>query len=491
MTGPPNAPELPTDTPPPGILLDYARDMIVVIDDQGTFRYVNAASKSTLGYDPAELRGENTFDHIHPDDVDRVRRVFEETTARAEEFADASVEYRLRRKDGSYAVVESRFSNLTDSEIGGYVVSSRDVTDRVEAERERDETAARLSQITNYTTDVQWLFTGDWSEVLFVNPAYDEVYGVPAAEMEDDPTGFLDAIHPDDRPRVTEAMERLSAGEPVDMEYRVNPTQNFNRWVWVQGQPIVEDDEVVRIAGFTRDVTDRKRREKQLAVIDTVLRHNLRNDINKILGYVDETASLEGEFDPEQFAECVAVVRNVGEGLLEKAEKQREINRLLTKPPDPTHFDLDRVVEHALRPLWQREGVADGDSKGAVDIEVDVSPDATAYALPELEVAVAELVENAVEHAGDETAVIRVTGRQEGDHAVLEVRDDNPEIPDFDHRVLTGNEEMNAVYHSSGLGLWLVRWVVDLSDGTIEYERDVTAGENVVRIRVQASDGEE
>ncbi|TKX82640.1 PAS domain S-box protein, partial [Halorubrum sp. SS5] len=77
-------------------------------------------------------------------------------------------------------------------------------------------------------------------------------------ELRGDPATFLDAIHPEDRRAVKEAMERLSAGESVDMEYRVNAAENYKRWVWVQGEPIVEDGEVVRITGFTKDVTDRR-----------------------------------------------------------------------------------------------------------------------------------------------------------------------------------------------------------------------------------------
>ncbi len=70
----------------------------------------------------------------------------------------------------------------------------------------------------------------------------------------------------------------------------------------------------------------------------------------------------------------------------------------------------------------------------------------------------------------------------------LEIVDDNPPIPDYDHQVLTGDQEMTEVYHSSGLGLWIVYWVVDLSNGSVTYER--VDGRNVVRVRLPVTEGE-
>jgi PAS domain S-box-containing protein len=118
------------------ILLDYAQDKVVVIDEAGVFRYVNRAAESILGYDPDTLVGENAFEYIHPDDRDNVRDVFESVIAKGE-FRDATVEYRHRRADDSWCWLESRFSNLTDSTLDGYVVSSRDISARLEAEKNR------------------------------------------------------------------------------------------------------------------------------------------------------------------------------------------------------------------------------------------------------------------------------------------------------------------------------------------------------------------
>ena len=142
-----------------------------------------------------------------------------------------------------------------------YTILANRIVNAVEQYRTREamaRTERRLVELADQSRDVLWLFDAAWTELLFVNEAYEDIYGGSIAELHADPSSFLDAVHPEDRGRVQDAMERLSAGESVDIEYRVNESEDYERRVWVQGDPILEDGEVVRIGGFTRDVTDQR-----------------------------------------------------------------------------------------------------------------------------------------------------------------------------------------------------------------------------------------
>jgi len=455
-----------------GVLLDHVQDKIVLLDEQGYITDVNDAVEHTLGYDPDAIIGENAFEYAHPDDVAEVRAAFERTIA-SDAFTANTATYRFRAADGTWIWLESRMSNLTDDELSGYVVSSRDISDRVAAERARDETAGRLSELAAVAGDALWMFNGDWSELLFVNPACEDIYGKSVSESQGDPAAFMDAIHPDDVPRVESAMACLSNGTSVDMEYRVNPDGGYDVWVWVQAEPIVEDGEVVRITGFSRDVTERHRRSRQLCVMDKLLRHNLRNDLTTILGQ----AELIEESVPET-SEQVAVIRRTGEALLETAEKQRKIIDVLTNKISVERVDVSELVTESVSEVQERFPEA--------AIDVDAPPSVYACGLAQLRLAVIELVENGVRYSEVDRPRVRVAVEANGETVVVRITDEAPPIPANEREVLTGGREMTDLYHSTGLGLWLVYWVVELLDGEITVSETVAGNE--VRLSLPAAE---
>jgi PAS domain S-box-containing protein len=153
------------------------------------------------------------------------------------------------------------------------------VTDAVEQFRGGRNAAAseRVLEIVENTTDVLWMVSADWSELLFVNSQYEELWGRPVSALERDPTDLLNGVYPADRERVENAMERLSRGESVDLEYRVGAPEGDRRWVWVRGTPIVDETgTAVRIVGVARDVTDRKDDRRRLSALQETARRLIR-----------------------------------------------------------------------------------------------------------------------------------------------------------------------------------------------------------------------
>lgn len=123
-------------------LIEHTVDILTVLDDSGTIQYESPSIEPILGYEPAELVGRNTFELIHPDDRQRALDTFIETIEAETDFTSGSVELRFKHKDGSWVWLESRGSNQTATDLDGYVIVSRDISARQEAEqqlkRERD-----------------------------------------------------------------------------------------------------------------------------------------------------------------------------------------------------------------------------------------------------------------------------------------------------------------------------------------------------------------
>ncbi|GMV03914.1 MAG: hypothetical protein AMXMBFR53_01960 [Gemmatimonadota bacterium] len=112
-------------------LLEYATDIVVVVDVTGVIVFAGPSSGRILGYTVEELRGSDIFSAIHDDDKSKVRRAFHRAL---EDHTDRpTVEYRLRDKAGRWRILESTATNaLANPAVAGVVVNSRDITERVD-----------------------------------------------------------------------------------------------------------------------------------------------------------------------------------------------------------------------------------------------------------------------------------------------------------------------------------------------------------------------
>lgn len=177
--------------------------------------------------------------------------------------------------------------------------------------------------------DVFWMFDADMNEVLYVNDEAERVYGLEASYLSDDPLKFLDGIHPDDREYVREGLNRLTGGERINLEYRVNPDKNYGIWVDVQGVPVFDEEgNVEALIGSSREITRRKEAEKKLREeknrMQTVV--DLQNEVNRAGWDLDEIMDTVAERLRSltradgvavEIAEDNAMVYRAGNGLLE------------------------------------------------------------------------------------------------------------------------------------------------------------------------------
>jgi two-component system, cell cycle sensor histidine kinase and response regulator CckA len=116
-------------------LVQFSSDIITVLEADGTVRYESPSLERLFGYCPEEIIGKNAFEFVHPDDVGRVLQIFQERLPIPGNIPP--IEFRFRHKDGSWRVLEAMGNNLLqDSQVGGVVVNSRDITERRQLEEQ-------------------------------------------------------------------------------------------------------------------------------------------------------------------------------------------------------------------------------------------------------------------------------------------------------------------------------------------------------------------
>lgn len=213
------------------------------------------------------------------------------------------------------------------------------------------------------------------------------------------------------------------------------------------------------------DITPERRRQQRIRVLNRVLRHNLRNDLNAVRGYVELIANSNGDTDDYEKRVSTTI-----DGLLTTGDKAQDLEKLLNATPlsdSPTR--LETIVERAV-----------GDACAEKDpdtVTIDVPSTTTVRINPTvLQSILEELIENGIRHGQSAVSV-----EYDADRAVLLVNDDGPGIPDHEIEVLNNAKE-TPLEHGSGLGLWLVKWGTDLFGGSVTF--DTSDGGTTVYIQL-------
>lgn len=140
---------------------------------------------------------------------------------------------------------------------------------------ERGRTAAalqaseeRLRLVTDAIPEVIWLTALQPEAVLYTSPSFERVWGLPLSDLYQNPRLWTDAIHTDDRARVTDAFARwiTSAGfDDYDIEFRITQPSGAVRWIHERGVMLFDSQGAPsRVGGISTDITDRKHVEEEL-----------------------------------------------------------------------------------------------------------------------------------------------------------------------------------------------------------------------------------
>jgi len=186
----------------------------------------------------------------------------------------------LDRRGGSGAGVESEFESPPEfgstSAAGGTVLLFFDVTERETLQRRY---RALIEKSPNIIA-----VCGTDGLLRYVSPSIERLLGHSPAEIEGRPV--IDLVHPDDRREAQRAFEcAFETGEPQAIDHRIAHADGNWRQFDTRVERLFEDTEEVVITAT--DVTEIRRSEQRLQVLNRVLRHDLKNDTNVIGGYAN------------------------------------------------------------------------------------------------------------------------------------------------------------------------------------------------------------
>jgi PAS domain S-box-containing protein len=439
-------------------LVELSADAMFVADGETLeVTYANTAAGDILGYDHDALVG-TPISALHPADA---RELLEEVpeVMKSGGVHDHAFESRggleLLTADGRRVPVAITTEPVVAGEHPYVVATFRDVSDQRERIVALERTERRLRNVTNAAFDIVFRTDAD-SAFEAVSGSVEATLGYTETDLLGE--SFASIIAPVDVEHAWEAFERTRDGEVVEeVELRIRSTGGRHRILRVNAIPVFEDDEFRGVDGVARDVTARYHRERLLSVLNRVLRHNLRNATTVLDGHASALADLvEADAgDADAVATHVDEIRDTTADLVGLGEKAARLRSAVENKRTTTEVDAAAAVRAAV------------DATG-VDAACEIEGSATVAVGGELEMAVRELLVNAVQHAGVRPRVrVRVADR----HVEVRVADDGSGLPAQDRHVLEGESE-TPLQHGSGLGLWLVNWVTTAAGGDVDVETD-------------------
>jgi len=451
-------------------ILDQAQ--LIIRDPQDRIVFWNAGAESLYGYARDEALGQLSHSLLRSEFPLPLEQI------RAELLSDGewNGEVVQKTRDGTQRVVASRWVLFRDEQGDPYRILevNSDITERRRAEEALEESERRMREMLEGLPFLVWTATGS-GQLDFLSPQWLRYTGTAEATQLGD--GWLEQLHPEDRERVVAAWQQsLREGIPLDVQARILGTDGDYRWFQTRAIPLRDRHQaIVKWLGTNSDITTSKHAEEELQEADrrkneflALLSHELRNPLAPILASVsllEHVATLEP--GPRK---AVNVIKRQADQLTYLVNELLDLARIsrgkivLDRKP----IDLESVVNDAIdtvHPLIEAR-------KHHLATDLPGVPVALLGDRARLVQVISNLLGNAAKFTSD-GGHIELSVAREGEQLSLRVRDDgigiSPEsLSSIFDPFFQGPRSASRFESGLGVGLYLVKQIVELHGGSIE-----------------------
>jgi len=305
-----------------------------------------------------------------------------------------------------------------------------------------------------------WLVS-EPGEFEYISAGFEDIWGVSPETIKDDPSRLLESIHPDDRETVASAIRQSKEGQVPEASYeaRIVRPDGEIRWGLTRQFPIRDDDDLVRIVGVTTDITAEKRREQELEALNRIIRHDIRNDMSVILGWAE---LLETQVDDTD-AEPLQHILTAGHHVVELTEIARDYAETVVSGEgiEPNPVSLPSVLEEEV--VLRRESYPSAEFEIVGEI-----PDVDVMANEMVGSVFRNLLNNAVQHNDKDVPVVEIECEMHEAETSIRIADNGPGVPDEQKERIFEKEQKGIGSSGTGMGLYLVRTLVDGYGGDVQ-----------------------
>ncbi len=447
-------------------------DVLFRLSRDSTFTYVSSAVERILGYEPAELVGRSFLELLSEDAHTAGREAYE--TVLSGQSVEGSV-FELRDADDDTVFLEVNATPVTEhDDIISVQGVGRDVTTRRQREQELHltNTAIDEASIGIMIADA----TQDGYPITYTNQRITSLTGYSEADLlQTSLLRNLEELSVEETASIQ--CEHLQRKDQFSTEVLATRQDGTPFWNLVRVNPVVDETgALTHFLTFQADITERKRTDQLIRLLNRVLRHNLRNEMTVILGYTDTLSQMSKSSQTD----AIQRITGAAKRLVDITEQARELEQRARQERRPQRLDTTALLEQIV----DEQATAYPDAS----IDVDIETDQHLCAGHETKRALEELVKNALAHNPDQSPHVHIEAVSDDEWIELTISDNGPGIDEIEAAVIAAGEE-TALEHSAGLGIWLVNWIITRYGGSFQIRPDETEG-TVATVRLPAIDDE-
>ena len=353
-----------------------------------------------------------------------------------------------------------RARKQSQDEIGALVDGFNQMLGQVESrDEELRASEERFRQLAENINEVFWMTDVPKSQMVYISPAYETIWGRTRESLYAAPQSWLEAIHPEDRERVRVAASTKQTAGEYDEQYRVVRPTGEVRWIRDRAYPVRnENGQIYRTVGIAEDITERKRLEKEILDISNRERLRIGQDVHDglcqhLAGTAFAVTSLEqtlADLRSPQVADVQKIAQLIDRAITEARHIAQGLSPV-DLDPNALMSALDQLAANVSR-------LFDVDCTFSCQGAVHVRNNTVAMELYRI---AREGVNNAIKHGKPKhiwLALTSVNGRVN-----LTVEDDGVGIPE-------GRE------HGRGMGLHIMAYRARTIGGLLDIQRQATHG---------------
>ncbi|WP_296619594.1 PAS domain S-box protein, partial [Marivirga sp.] len=467
---------------------------LLVVDSKARIIYANTGAEKLLGLDKSVIEQKAFNDPIWEfytmdgDPFPEEKLPYNQVMQTGEVVKDTPVS--LIWKDGTikYLSVSGAPMSYENGKVNEVVITFIDITKRIVAQKELDQTKNQMQSILKEMTDVVYSVTLPDYRMLYITPSIENVSGFPVSYYLGRTVSdtWEASIYEADKPLVEKAYQDLSESGTFEAEYRILTREGIIQWVLIKGKFIYRNGKPVRLDGYITNISSRKEQEtaisKYLGIVEDqndrlknftyIVSHNLRSHSANIQGLMYLINRKHPEIGENEYMKMLNKASNKLDDTLHHLNS---VVSVVSSTEEMQKINLNDAVKSFYDSF---ENLIKESNIGFLN---KISNSIIVEAVPAfLESIITNLLTNAIKYSDPEKddSFVRVSSRNFNGIVIIEIADNGLgiDLEKYGEKLFGMYKTFHSHKDSRGLGLFLTKNQIESMGGKIEVESKLGIG---------------